>query len=496
MSGRLRTLKVAVGVAALTGALFVAPGVASADPVQDVLDGVNNTVDDLLGNGSGGSGSGGGDGPAHEPSGASGTDSRAGVPPNYVPPAHGTTPHASGTGAVVDVSPVDSAPLPYEAGGGSEDVVLGNSYSSQNPDGTYHGHVTILTLFGNELIPGADTGPGQTSTGPLGDLNAMLGDVCNSSGLCLSVLDVNSQTTDTGSTNSFSVAEASLGAEGTPVVEAGVVRSGSTISDDGNCQTASGGSTVATADLAGEDLADALNSSSTSTACSDGSTSQTSNSSGIFLADQGLPLPTAGCENGTPDTTFSVLDLLSVACNADDSNGTQLPLPNGVREALSVFVLPLVGESLAKATTASAESHAVAPPGDGDGGGPGGPGGPGGGGGNGGDVAGDRDDDGIPDDEDACPSVPGPASNDGCPFGDRDGDGIPDNEDACPDVPGPAANNGCPFGGPSGKGPDNLAFTGANVLTMALIGFGVMGGGLGLMAMADRRRRLARVTRS
>jgi hypothetical protein len=118
------------------------------------------------------------------------------------------------------------------------------------------------------------------------------------------------------------------------------------------------------------------------------------------------------------------------------------------------------------------------------------------GGGPGGDVAGDRDDDGIPDDEDACPNVPGPASNDGCPFGDRDGDGIPDNEDACPDVPGPASNDGCPFGGgPSGEGPDNLAFTGANVLTMALIGFGVMGGGLALMAMADRRRRLVRAQR-
>jgi hypothetical protein len=312
------------------------------------------------------------------------------------------------------------------------------------------------------------------------------------------VLAVSSQTTETGSSNGFSVAEASLGAEGAPVVDADVVKSGSSIQEANGCQTSTGASTVASADLAGSDLADALNSSSTSTACSDGSTSQQSNSSGVFLADQGLPLPTSGCENGTPDTTFSVLELLSVACNADDTGGTQLPLPNGVREALSVFVLPLLGEPLAKATTASAESHAVAPPGDGDGdgdgGGPGGPGGPDGG--PGGEVAGDRDDDGIPDDEDACPNTPGPASNDGCPFGDRDGDGIPDNEDACPDVPGPASNDGCPFGGgPSGEGPDNLAFTGANVLTMALIGFGVMGGGLGLMAMADRRRRTVRAQR-
>ena len=46
----------------------------------------------------------------------------------------------------------------------------------------------------------------------------------------------------------------------------------------------------------------------------------------------------------------------------------------------------------------------------------------------------DRDHDGIADDEDACPDVPGVRSDDpkknGCPP-DRDGDGIPDAEDAC-----------------------------------------------------------------
>jgi outer membrane protein OmpA-like peptidoglycan-associated protein len=63
----------------------------------------------------------------------------------------------------------------------------------------------------------------------------------------------------------------------------------------------------------------------------------------------------------------------------------------------------------------------------------------------------DRDGDGIPDAEDACPDVPGvrtdnPKTN-GCPS-DRDGDGIPDAEDACPDAPGPHTSdpktNGCP----------------------------------------------------
>jgi len=67
-------------------------------------------------------------------------------------------------------------------------------------------------------------------------------------------------------------------------------------------------------------------------------------------------------------------------------------------------------------------------------------------------VARDRDGDGIPDDQDACPDVPGVRTEDpktnGCPPPDRDGDGIPDSEDACPDVPGVRTTdpktNGCP----------------------------------------------------
>lgn len=54
----------------------------------------------------------------------------------------------------------------------------------------------------------------------------------------------------------------------------------------------------------------------------------------------------------------------------------------------------------------------------------------------------DRDGDGIADKNDACPDQPGPAALNGCP--DRDGDGIADKDDACPDQPGPVALNGCP----------------------------------------------------
>jgi OOP family OmpA-OmpF porin len=64
----------------------------------------------------------------------------------------------------------------------------------------------------------------------------------------------------------------------------------------------------------------------------------------------------------------------------------------------------------------------------------------------------DRDHDGIMDEDDACPDVPGVANPDpkknGCPS-DRDGDGFIDREDACPDVPGirsdDPAKNGCPL---------------------------------------------------
>ncbi len=52
----------------------------------------------------------------------------------------------------------------------------------------------------------------------------------------------------------------------------------------------------------------------------------------------------------------------------------------------------------------------------------------------------DRDNDGIADDDDACPDLAGTASN-GCPDG--DGDSVPDNQDVCPRDPGPKPS-GCP----------------------------------------------------
>lgn len=56
----------------------------------------------------------------------------------------------------------------------------------------------------------------------------------------------------------------------------------------------------------------------------------------------------------------------------------------------------------------------------------------------------DRDNDGVPDDEDECPDVPGPKENKGCPL-DRDKDGVADDVDKCPDTPGVKENDGCPL---------------------------------------------------
>ncbi len=56
----------------------------------------------------------------------------------------------------------------------------------------------------------------------------------------------------------------------------------------------------------------------------------------------------------------------------------------------------------------------------------------------------DSDHDGINDEEDSCRSVPGTAQYHGCPIPDRDQDGINDEMDKCPNQPGPVSNQGCP----------------------------------------------------
>jgi len=57
----------------------------------------------------------------------------------------------------------------------------------------------------------------------------------------------------------------------------------------------------------------------------------------------------------------------------------------------------------------------------------------------------DTDKDGIPDDQDQCPLVPGKAAWHGCPVPDSDHDGIDDEHDSCRNVAGVARYNGCPI---------------------------------------------------
>ncbi len=56
----------------------------------------------------------------------------------------------------------------------------------------------------------------------------------------------------------------------------------------------------------------------------------------------------------------------------------------------------------------------------------------------------DTDKDGINDDDDKCPTVAGFARYQGCPVPDTDGDGVNDEEDKCPNLAGPKENQGCP----------------------------------------------------
>jgi len=166
--------------------------------------------------------------------------------PQTEPPLHGTNPHGQGTAAVVDLTPSATRPFVVNPGGSAadEDIVVGRSRGEQRADGTYHGHITVAALFGNEIIAGADTAPGQeVNTAIAADLLAGL---CTASGICLDVVRVNSATSNLGSVNRFTLASAALGAAaGLPALRVGAAESTGNISSDGTCQTSTGGSQVA-----------------------------------------------------------------------------------------------------------------------------------------------------------------------------------------------------------------------------------------------------------
>ena len=460
---------------------MLAPTLAGAGLVNDLVNQVGATVDEtakgLLGQGD--------PAPAPQPAPSADPSPEAGVPPDYTPPAHGTNPHGQGAIGVVDLFPEDSEPLPYDPGGGSEDVVVGGARGEQ-VGGEYHGHITIAALLGNEIL-GVDTGEGETEAGPLDALQeGLLDAICDGSGdqVCLEVLRADSETDANGSRNSFAVATAQVG--GPTGIGATAAESNGNISETSNCQRAHGDSTVANAAVGTALTADVIESESTSRACRNGDESTEQESRVVNLNDTGLPVPVAGCADGTPDSEFTpLLPLAAAVCNPDDTEGSQATDPYGVREGLALFAV-VIGGPLAKLTTAPSESRAVAPRGGDECPDPNNP-----------DCPPDCPDPTNPDCPDNecpdatnpdCPDNECPDSDPDCPD-DDDGD---DDGDACPDVPGPASNDGCPFG-PSADSDGSLPFTGADMAALGMIGLGIMGTGLGLMAVADRRRRTTRV---
>ena len=82
--------------AAVVVASMAVLGLAIAIPTLASASGVSNLIGQAGAGGSGGSG------------GSTGTATvspKAGVPPTYTPPLHGTNPHGQGTDAVVDIQP-------------------------------------------------------------------------------------------------------------------------------------------------------------------------------------------------------------------------------------------------------------------------------------------------------------------------------------------------------------------------------------------------------
>ncbi|HEV2769985.1 MAG TPA: hypothetical protein VGV40_07365, partial [Solirubrobacteraceae bacterium] len=88
--------------------------------------------------------------------------------PQLQPPLNGTNPHGQGGVALTDLNPDPARPQGSDTAGSDtgEEAVVGRSRGEQQADGTYRGRITILALFGQEVL-GVETGPGETEAGPL-----------------------------------------------------------------------------------------------------------------------------------------------------------------------------------------------------------------------------------------------------------------------------------------------------------------------------------------
>lgn len=452
MSGKSR-LGTAIGGALLTLALAL-PQAASGGVLGDVLGDVQDTVDQTVGGvlgGAGGSGGTGGASPAPAPA-----PTPAAGGPETTPPLDGDNPHARG--AVIDTD-VDNPLLP-DLG-----VTIGESRGDQDDQGNYSGVVRVISVtgLGNPIELQISTEEGDPpATGPFGPINDGLDDLCTQSSICLNVLDYDSETTEDGSSNSFSAASASIGGEGLllPVeaVSAGVLTSEGNISETNKCQTASANSSAADVGVLNDAVnADVLSSESESEACRGQASESTNDSTVAQLNGTGL-LALLGCDEGTVDDEFPdppLNALVDGVCNGDDTNGAQADAPYNVRKALGIDVLPavltLVGVGVdLDASKSETLAQAPDPP--------------------------DRP-------EPECPDPDNPDC-------DEDEPECPDaGNPKCDDDPNDPGGPGDPDG-PSAPTPeDSLPFTGSDLTTLGLIGVIVMAAGLGLMALADRRRR-------
>jgi hypothetical protein len=333
----------------------------------------------------------------------------------------------------VDVSP----PEGLNPGGilSDEEAVLGRSRAEQNEDGSYKGHVTILALFGEEIL-GIDTDVGETAGSPFQPLQNVLNEVCvgTSGALCVAVLPATSATDETGSTNDFGVLRVGSKLGENTIVDAGVAESDASLRENGSCQNAHAGSSVARAGLLNSAIVvSVLQSFADSVACSDGSGSTSNDSTILGINDQTLPLP-GDCDGGT-NGGFGILSLVTVSCNAASGAVGEGTAAAGA-EALGAAIVgddpPLAG---ANASNTSTGAGAAQTPG-----GPEEPGGPGDGGPGGG-SAGEDGDDGS-------------------------GDGAGDGSGAS--------------AGEAQAGDGSLAFTGSNAALLAVIGLALLGLGVGL----------------
>jgi hypothetical protein len=437
--------------------------------------------------------------------------------PTTQPPLHGANPHGQGTAAVIDLNPSAKRPFSADPTGSTdqEDIVVGRSRGEQRTDGTYHGHITVAALFGNEIIGGADTGPGQAvHTAIAQDL---LDQLCVSTSICLSAVRVDSATSAAGSVNRFSAASASLGGTAAvpPSLSVGAVISNGNIANDPTCQASHGDSQVANVSAGGQVVASVATSASDARACQGQAPTQTNTSSVVNLGAAGLPIPAPGCANGTPDTLTGIPALLPIVCNADDSSaagGTQAAAPYGVRDALDVYVAAVGQTALAKVSTSSSESFAVAPPAA-----PGAPGVNNPGANNNNNANNNAANNNAANNNGAGANDNGAndngANNNGAGNGngngnggpqcsdgvDNDGDGVIDSADPGCHTDG-NANNPASFnpnddseanGGPanlSSQSGDQLPFTGVDAVALGLAGALLLAAGLALRAPTRRRR--------